>query len=472
MTERIAARPEKAALAAAVGDVLELTVGEVVHGGWCIARLDESAESKLVLFIRHALPGERVRARITQVNAKLARADAVEILTAAPARVRPPCPHAAPGGCGGCDWQHVSLAAQRELKAVVISQQLKRIAGIERAVTVEPLPGDEPGDGPGDGSQAGLGWRTRVKFTVGSDGVAGLHQHRSHAIVPVGDCLIAHSLVRQADVTRQRWRGASSVDVAVAPAAAGRAIMVHPAAPARGQRDPALARGQRDSGPARGQRGPAHRESGQRGPAYRESGHPKPTEPDGGYLTQRAAGRDWRVAASGFWQVHPAAADTLTDAVLAALQPGPGDTALDLFCGAGLFAGALADAVGPTGGVIAVESDEIAVRDARRNLRDTSWARIFRGDAADVIGRLGTNHARIAVVDPPRTGLDRPLIDLLSTAPGLRLIGYLSCDPATLARDLAIFGDNGCELIDLRAFDAFPMTHHVECLAVLQPPAG
>src|ERR1700729_4211381 len=116
------------------GDVLELTAGEAAHGGWCVARAGD--QGSLVLFVRHALPGERVRAVITQVTAKLARADAVEILDASPDRVTPPCPHARPGGCGGCDWQHASLPAQRQLKAAVIRQQLARIAGLEREVTV------------------------------------------------------------------------------------------------------------------------------------------------------------------------------------------------------------------------------------------------------------------------------------------------------------------------------------------------
>ena len=187
------------------GDLLELTVGEAAHGGWCVAR--PAAAGGRVIFVRHALPGEKVRVRITQTTSKFARADAVEILAAGPDRVEPPCPHARPGGCGGCDWQHASLPAQRALKAAVISQQLRRIAGIDRDVVVEPLAGD----------QDGLGWRTRVKFAVGNDGVAGLRRHRSHQVIKVGTCPIAHQLVNDARVTRRRWHGADTVEVAVAP---------------------------------------------------------------------------------------------------------------------------------------------------------------------------------------------------------------------------------------------------------------
>ncbi len=196
------------------------------------------------------------------------------------------------------------------------------------------------------------------------------------------------------------------------------------------------------------------------------------------------------MSATGFWQVHPGAADALADAVLAALRPEPGETALDLFCGAGLFAGVLASAVGPDGRVIAVEQDAAAVGDAKYNLRLAPWAEVHRGDAAAVLHRIGLSGVAIAVLDPPRTGVDRDVIRALCAPPGLdgpsaggsggsplrastalRRIGYVSCDPATLARDIAVFGQHGWRLQDLRAFDAFPMTHHVECLAVLVPQA-
>ncbi|HBW20668.1 MAG TPA: tRNA/tmRNA/rRNA uracil-C5-methylase, partial [Actinobacteria bacterium] len=135
-----------------------------------------------VVFVRHALPGEQVRAVVTQVTARFARADAVQVLQPAADRVQPPCSHARPGGCGGCDWQHASLPAQRALKAAVIRQQLARIGGIDWPVTVEAVPGDA----------AGLGWRTRVSYAVAAGGAAGLRRHRSHEIVEIGECPIAH----------------------------------------------------------------------------------------------------------------------------------------------------------------------------------------------------------------------------------------------------------------------------------------
>ncbi|MGO8961580.1 MAG: class I SAM-dependent RNA methyltransferase [Streptosporangiaceae bacterium] len=440
------------------GDVLELTIGEAVHGGWCISRL---AGTSWVVFVRHALPGERVRAVVTQSTSRFARADAVQVLQSSPDRVEAPCPYATPGGCGGCDWQHASIAAQRQLKAGVIRQQLSRMAGLDLEVAVDALDGDD----------VGLGWRTVVTFAVAGNGRAGLRRHRSHDIIEIDRCLIAHPLVTSVGVTGKRWPPGASVQVCVAPASGDRGVLVGGAkrAPAAGW--PAI---EADSLQLAGRNGARTPVRGR------------------GYLIHRAAGRDWRVSLGGFWQVHPGAADALASAVVAALDPRPGDQALDLYCGAGLFAGVLAQAVGPEGGVTAIEQDAAAVRDARHNLRDWPWARVHRGDVAAVLSRSGAGTASIAVLDPPRTGAARPVIDALcgtepasdthgSERPGdrrrswpgihtpaaLRRLAYVSCDPATLARDLRLLIDGGWQLTGVQGFDAFPMTHHVECLATL-----
>ena len=425
------------------GQVVDVTVGEEAHGGWCVARLDEGP----VIFVRHALPGERVLARVTDVTTRLARAEAIQILAASPDRAEPPCPHARPGGCGGCDWQHATLPAQRSLKAAVVRQQLRRLAGLDVDVTVEALPGDTDAR-----PDAGLGWRTRVQFAVREDGVAGLRGHRSHEVIDIGRCLIAHPAITELDLTGQRWESVASVEAVVASGSGERAVIISGPGK-RGSREVPVSAISADS-------------------VLRRSGRGLTPLRGRAYLSQRAAGRDWRVSAGAFWQVHPAAADALAGAVTAWLDPQPGDVALDLYCGAGLFAGVLAGAVGPSGTVIGVEADQAAVRDARHNLREWPWARVHRGDVAALLrpegARVTLPAARLVVADPPRSGLAREVVEYLGAPEnGAVRFAYVSCDPATLARDIGLLTARGWVLSGLRAFDAFPMTHHVECVASL-----
>ena len=221
-----------------VGQVIQVTTVDVAHGGWCVARPDDGP----VVFVRHALPGETVSVRVTDVTSRLARAEAVEITMPSPDRVEAPCPYARPGGCGGCDWQHATLPAQRSLKATVVRQQLRRLAGLDREVTIEALPGDEE---PG----AGLGWRTRVQFAVRPDGVAGLRAHRSHEVVDIGECLIAHPAITDLGLTALRWPTTASVEAVVATGSGERAVIITPGGAASGARLTGALRDRRGSAP-------------------------------------------------------------------------------------------------------------------------------------------------------------------------------------------------------------------------------
>ncbi len=362
------------------------------------------------MFVRHALPGERVRALVTEGHDRSSfwRADAVEVLDASPERVEPPCPWAGPGRCGGCDLQHVDVTAQRGWKAAVVREALSHLAGIDLAVEVEEVPG----------AADGLGWRTRVNFAVSDSGHAGLRRHRSHEVVAVDRCRIAHPLVSEVGVTSREWPGVDSVEVAASV----------------------------DSGDV-------------------------VVRPDGsgtGELAERVGDRIFRVTGGGFWQVHPGAASTLLAAVLDGLDPQPGETALDLYAGVGLFAAALAERVGPAGRVNAIESDRLAVTDARHNLADFPQVRIDRGRVDHVLRAQRLHRADVVVLDPPRSGAGKAVVSLLSRLHARR-IAYVACDPAALARDLRWFGERGYRLESLRAFDMFPMTHHIECVAVLTP---
>ena len=348
-----------------VGERFEVEVGAVAHGGHFVARVTDESR---VVFVRHALPGERVVVEITEGTEgdRFWRGDAVEVLVPSADRVEPPCRFAGAGLCGGCDFQHVTVARQRGLKADVIREQLKRLSGLDVDVVVEPVPGDVDG----------LRWRTRQRYVALPGGARGMRKHRSHDVVEVDECLLE------------------------APT----------------------------------------------GPSY------------------AVGGRAFAVAEDGFWQVHPGAPGVLVETVLGMLGPRPGESALDLYAGVGLFARFLLDAVGPTGRVVVVEADRRAATSAAANCPEAD----VRAGPVDRVLAEATEPFDLVVLDPPRSGAKRKVVThVVERRP--RAVAYVACDPAALARDVAIFAEHGYTLSALRAFDLFPMTHHVECVALLTP---
>lgn len=401
------------------GERISLTVGAPAHGGHCVARVDG-----LVVFVRHALPGEQVIAEVTEVRRGYLRADAVEVLTASPDRVAPPCPYAHPGGCGGCDLQHVAEPAQRDWKAAVVREQLLRLGGLRGeevdalGLRVDPLPG-----GP-------LGWRTRLRYTV-DNGRAGLLAHRSHRVVPVERCLIAHPGIQRRELTARAWpAGVTAVEATAGTGAS--------------------------EGEGGGDGGVTVREQGAAGASLVEG----PEQ-----VSEYAVGRQWRLPPEVFWQGHPAAARTLAEAVVRALDPQPGESGWDLYGGAGLFTAALAAA--GAGPVTLVESEPVAVDAARANLADLPAVSVRHARVAAALrrGQLPTP-VDLVVLDPPRAGAGTEVVRALVAA-GPRAVAYVACDPAAFARDLRAFRDAGWSLADLRGFDCFPMTHHIELVALL-----
>ena len=376
-----------------VGDRVEVEVGPIAHGGHCVARHEGR-----VLFVRHALPGERVVAEVTEgaVGDRFLRADAVEVLLASPDRVSAPCRYA--GRCGGCDFQHVSLSAQRRLKAEVVGEQFARLARRAVDVAVAPVPGD----------REGLRWRTRAEFALDQDGRIGMHPHRSHEVLPVEDCLIAVEALVPALTTDEAYAGRTGLDV-VSPAAGGTVIVPLPVV------------------------------AGEAVPVVHES------------VAGQRLTRDFEVSARGFWQVHPGAAATFVDAALELLVPQPGETVLDLYSGVGVFTAALAEAVGPTGRVLAVESDAEATVHAKANCAAYQGVAVVRARVDDFLGvarpkrrwpggqRLRKLPARHPLA-PPRA--DRILLDF-----------YLTNVPAA---DLGAQGIRVRPTIDGHAMDDLP----------------
>ncbi|WP_432247528.1 class I SAM-dependent RNA methyltransferase [Streptomyces sanyensis] len=430
-----------------VGTEYEVEVGPVAHGGHCVAR----TEGGRVLFVRHALPGERIVARVTEggEDSRFLRADAVTVLEASKDRVEAPCPFSGPGRCGGCDWQHAKPGAQRRLKGEVIAEQLQRLAGLtpEQAGwdgTVMPAPGDKlpAGEVPA--------WRTRVQYAVDAEGRAGLRKHRSHEVQPVDHCMIAAPGVTELGIEKQDWPQMATVEAIAATGSHDRQVVL---TPRPGGRLPLVELDKPVS---------VLRVEERDGSVHRVHGR--------AFVRERADDRTYRVGMGGFWQVHPGAADLLVKAVMQGLLPRKGDMALDLYCGVGLFAGALADRVGDKGAVLGIESGKRAVEDARHNLQDFDRVRIEQGKVESVLPRTGITDVDIVVLDPPRAGAGKQTVRHLASL-GPRRIAYVACDPAALARDLAYFHESGYRPRTLRAFDLFPMTHHVECVAILEPVA-
>ncbi|MGB9280019.1 MAG: TRAM domain-containing protein [Pseudonocardiaceae bacterium] len=384
---------------------LELMVGPVGHGGFCVARHDGR-----VVFVRHALPGERVQAVVTEDRGgSYFRADAVAVLEPAAGRVPSPCPASGPGGCGGCDFQHVDPRVQRELKAQVVAEQLRRIAGLDVAVTVAELPG-----GP-------LGWRTRTRLAVDRTGQPGFRAHRSHTVLPVPVCPLAVPGSLD-EVLSRRWRPGAELEVVADESNRVHVTQLPPGQP------PKQLRGS-------------------------------------GRVVRHAAGRRWELSARSFWQVHPAAADVLAAMVGDWAAAPLGGTVWDLYGGVGLFASVLAGQVGPAGSVTVVETSRRAVADGTAALADLPQVCFVTGRVEQVLAQL-PGPPDTVVLDPPRRGVGREVAAAVADLGPARIV-HLACDPAALARDIAAYVHGGYRLLAVRALDVFPMTHHVECVAAL-----
>ena len=382
-------------------DEMEATLTAIAHGGECVARLPGERSGRVV-FVRGGIPGERVRIRLTNTSRdSWWRGVVTSVLEASPDRVAPPCPVA--GICGGCDWQHIALYRQRALKAQVVREQLKRLGRVHCGKLItEEVPGDV----------SGLAWRTRMRYLAHGKRI-GLRAWSSHDMVPTppGGCPLVAPGGPDDDTVAHLNAGRADNQVGVTIAASGWTVW------------------RMDGGTLAGQE----------------------------LVTQQAIGRDFQVRADGFWQVHPGAGDALAGAVCQMLQPQPGERALDLYCGAGLFSAMLADAGVQ---VFGIEADQAAVVLARSNVPEATFTRGF-------VERAEIRASSIVVLDPPRAGAGANVIRrIVNTRP--RAIAYVACDPASLARDTALLQASGYRLGTIRAFDIFPMTAHVETVALFE----
>jgi len=406
-----------------LGREVELDVTGIAHGGISVARLDGR-----VVFVSDTLPGETVRARVTDDRKKsFWRAETVSVVDASPHRREhvwsaASVDRAPEDRAGGAEFGHIELGHQRELKSQVVRDALTRTGGLpdeQATVTVEALPGDD--------ERGGTGWRTRVRLHLDAEGRPGQYAARSHRVVRVADLPLATPEVAEAAPLADAFPGEEHVDV-LAPSTGGARLIIGGQAPST--------------------------------------------------VTEVVGDRTFQLDDGGFWQVHRHAAETLTTAVQQMIDPGrfeAGAANLDLYGGVGLLAAAVGDAFGSRVRITSVESDERATEHASENLADWLGASAVTGrvdrwvrQAAAQATSAERDRFRSAtvVLDPPRSGAGRPVVDGIAELAPAQVV-YVACDPVALARDLALFRDHGYDVDAIRAFDLFPSTHHVETVVRL-----
>ena len=390
-----------------VGQRFVVTIEKIAHGGHFIAR-----HLGAVIFVRHGIPGEQVEIEITGTGSSFNRADVVKVLAASSDRVSAPCQFAHRNGCGGCDFQHISLTRQRELKADVITEQFWRIAKKDLRIEVEEVGGP-------------LGYRTRFSAVTTRDGALGFRQARSNKVVPVSDCRILQPEINYQELSNRKWKGDLKVEVSFS---------------STGERT--IATGNlRDERPVRTSEGPD-------------------------VATYQVSAFPLEVSQRSFWQSHKEAPRVLTDAVLEYAQIKPGDQVLDLYGGVGLFTAQMLALIGESGRIDLVEGSKSATGDALRNFAEQKNVGVHTGNVEKILPRFSV--ADVIVIDPPREGAGKNVASLM-VALNPRTIVYVACDPAALARDTAYLESFGYQLSDIRAFDLFPMTQHIESVALFQP---
>ena len=381
-----------------IGDRIDVDVTTIAHGGHCVARHEGQ-----VIFVRHAIPGERVTVEITDITRSFARGNCVVVIDSSPHRVKAPCRYATPHGCGGCDFQHVDLSHQRALKSQIIAEQFTRLAKMEVEVDVEEV-------------LPTLHWRNRMEFTVSDNSKLGLFASRSSQIVEIEQCLIASTEIDIPMINQRRLPKGKRVDVAIT-SSGSQEISIE------GRENFAL-------------------------------------------IKEKVGDVEFSLNPLSFWQSHKAAPELLSRVVRELSDPQPGDHVFDLYGGVGLFAAALLPEVGAGGRITIIESDDNAITDAKRNFAEEDRVEVVHGRVEKALKKYVA--ANLVILDPPRSGAGASVIEaVVSLKP--RAIVYVACDPASLARDTAYLKERGFALHTLRAFDLFPMTAHMECVARFIP---
>jgi 23S rRNA (uracil1939-C5)-methyltransferase len=423
-----------------LAELVDVELTAMAHGGSAVGRHGGRA-----VFVPFAIPGEKVRVEIVEAHDRWARARLAKVLVPSPRRVEPPCPYFGSGRCGGCHFQHIDYEAQAELKHQVVADQLARVGGLRQVPIQDMLAAAQP-----------WSYRNHVTLTAvdsapnprpetegkkdQGSGKLGFLTADSHSVFPVEQCLLADPLIDDA------W---SALDIDW----------------------PQLRRLSLRCGSATGDR-----------LAVFELDHYEDFDievdlplscvillADGEvvvlmgerYLTESVAGREFRISAGSSFQVNTAGAEALVAVVRELLEPKPHQSLVDLYCGVGLFGLALA---GDVGRVIGIEVSPSAAADFRHNSLGLDHVSLVEGAAEEALPQI-EGPVDLMVLDPPRAGAGRQVLgELCRLAP--RRVAYVSCDPATLARDARSLTEAGYRLLGVQPVDQFPQTFHIECVAL------
>ncbi|MGA9349833.1 MAG: 23S rRNA (uracil(1939)-C(5))-methyltransferase RlmD [Anaerolineae bacterium] len=413
-----------------MGKRVELRLTDMAHGGDALGR----CEGK-VIFVPYTIPGEEALVEIVEDKGSYARARLVEVLSPSPHQVDPPCPHFGPGRCGGCQWQHIAYQAQMEFKAAVVGDQLARLGRLPDVPVKSTIPSASP-------------WRYRnhVQFAVSDDGRLGFVATDGRRVETIEVCYLLHPLLEELFTALDlELPGLVRLSLRVGVNTGDQMIIFE----THDDEPPAL-------------------ESDLPVSCILLLSDGTPVNLIGSnYITEEVAGRRFRISATSFFQVNTAAAEELVRVVGEYLAPAGGEMLLDAYCGVGTFALSLADKVGH---VIGIEEDAGAVADARLNAAELANVEFIEGSVEALLPQLD-RRIDLAMLDPPRQGCKpEALRALIELAP--RRIVYVSCDPATLARDARKLVDGGYQLVEVQPVDMFPQTYHIESVALWERPTG
>ncbi len=411
--------------------MFDLTITALSHAGEGIGR-----HAGRAVFVPFALPGETVRAEIIEEKKNFARARLVEIITASPDRVTPPCPHhftisnlqsPISNSCGGCQLQHLAYPAQLVFKQQTVVEQLTRVGGFTNPLVRPILPAPAP-----------FNYRNQAQFHLTPEGRLGFRAAQSNALVPIRECHLLPPAL--ADLfTRLHIESAPELDrLTLRLGAEEDALIVFESesdAPEIEIDLPVSAALLRPDGASL-------------------------ALADRAYIVEVVRGRAFKVSAGSFFQVNTAVAELLVDQVLGALDLRGGETVLDLYSGVGLFSAFIAPHVAR---LIGIESFEPAVDDAAENLDEFDHVELYCAPVEAVLPLIEAPVDAV-LLDPPRAGCAPEVVEALIARPAPQIV-YVSCDPATLARDAKRLAAGGYALEWAQPLDMFPQTYHVECVA-------